>query len=125
MKRSSFSVSSTLGYSVGTAEYRKDDTTNFKVQVYDCAGEAGSAFYGVSYLTRLNMESEDDNGYTKTVSFMDTKAIETYKKYNNDYSLSFVAAERFWINLESENTGLDNLKSFANALDLGRLKNLK
>ena len=125
MKRSSFSVSSTLGYSVGTAEYRKDDTTKYQISIYDCAGEAGSAFYGMSYLTRLNMEREDDNGYEKTVSFMDTKAIETYKTYNNEYNLSFVTAERFWVSLESQNTGLDNLKSFAQALNLDRLKDLK
>ena len=125
MKRSSFSVNSMTGFATGEATYKKDDTTRYKVTLYDCAGEAGSAFYGMRFLTGWNIEREDDNGYEKTVSFMDTKALEQYSKGSESYTLNFVTAERFWVALEGDHTGLDNLKSFAKSLDLDKLKNLK
>ena len=125
MKRSEFSVTNMTGFATGTAEYKKDDTTEYKVMIYDCAGEAGSAFYGMQYLTGWNMEREDENGYEKTVSFMGSKALEQFSKSSNRYTLNFVTAERFWVTLEGRNTGLDNLKSFAQALNLEKLKDLK
>lgn len=125
MKRTSFNVTNTMGYAIGTAEYTKDDTMHANVAIYDCAGDAGSAFYGMMYLTKLNMESENEDGYTKTVDFMGTKAIETYSKSGNKYSESFLTAERFFVTVDGENTGLDNAKSFANALGLDKLKDIK
>ena len=125
MKRSEFSVTNMTGFATGTAEYKKDDTTEYKVMIYDCAGEAGSAFYGMQYLTGWTMEREDENGYEKTVSFMGSKALEQFSKSSNRYTLNFVTAERFWVTLEGRNTGLENLKSFAQALNLEKLKDLK
>ena len=125
MKRSQFSVNSMTGFATGEAQYKKDDTTRYRVMMYDCAGEAGAGFYGMRFLTGWNIEREDDNGYEKTVSFMGTKALEKYQKNQEQYSLNFVTADRFWITLEGENTGLDNLKSFAQALNLEKLKDLK
>ncbi len=125
MKRSRFSVNSMTGFATGEAEYKKDDTTRYKVVLYDCAGEAGASFYGMRFLAGWNIEKEDDNGYEKTVSFMGGKAFEQYSKNSNQYTLNFVTADRFWVSLEGENTGLDNLKSFAENLNLGKLKDLK
>jgi len=125
MKRSRFSVNSVTGFATGEAEYKKDDTTNYKVVMYDCAGEAGAGFYGMKFLSGWNIEREDDNGYEKTVSFMGNKALEQYQKNPERYTLNFVTADRFWITLEGENTGLDNLKSFAQALNLEKLKDVK
>jgi len=114
MKRSSFSVNNTLGYASGEATYKKDDTTTYKITVFDCAGEAGAGFYGMKILAGYNLEREDDNGYEKTVTFKGQKAFESFRKYNNEYSLNFLDNERFWVAFEGRNTGLDNLKEFAN-----------
>lgn len=124
MKRTSFNVANTLGYSMGTAEYKKDDTTRYSVGIYDCAGEAGAAFYSMSYLARMNMEREDDNGYEKTVNYKGQNALEAYNKNNHEHRLHFVTGDRFWVNVEG-NEGLDNLKSFIEALGLDKLKGAK
>jgi hypothetical protein len=124
MKRSSFNVANTLGYAVGTAEYKKDDTTNYSVAIYDCAGEAGAAFYSMSYLARMNLEREDDNGYEKTITYKGTNAMESFDKSSHQHRLHFVAGERFWVSVEG-NEGLDNLKSFADALGLDKLNGVK
>lgn len=124
MKRSSFNVTNAMGYAVGTAGYKKDDNTRYSVGIYDCAGEAGAAFYGVSYLARMNMEREDDNGYEKTVAYKGTNALESFDKNNHTHKLHFVAGDRFWVMIEG-NEGLDNLKSFAEGLGLDKLKGAK
>ena len=80
MKRSSFNANAMMGFTSADADYKKDDTTNLKLTGMDCTGEAGSSFYALNYLTKMTMESENDQGYTKTVDFMVGKAVEDYKK---------------------------------------------
>ena len=121
LKRSSFNVSSAMGYAVGTADYKKDDTTNYSVTIYDCAGQAGSAFYGISYLSRLNMEREDDNGYEKTVNYNGNTAIELYNKGSNEHQLHFLSGDRFWVTVRG-NEGIDKIKELINTLGLNKLK---
>ena len=123
MKRSSYNVSSAMGYAVGNAEYRKDDNVKYDVGIYDCAGEAGAVFYYSSWVD-MNMQTESDEGYTKTVTYNGAKALETYTKSNNRYTLHFLSGERFWVMLEG-NDGIDNLKSFGDALGLDKLKGAK
>jgi hypothetical protein len=118
MKRSSFNANAMMGFASADAEYKKDDTSNLKLTVMDCAGEAGSAFYALNYWTKMTMESENDQGYTKTVDFMGGKAVEDYKKYNNSYTLTFTANDRLLITLHGENLSLDVLKDAAKALNL-------
>ncbi len=118
MKRSSFSANSTMGFAVGEATYKKDDTTDIKLTIYDCAGEAGSAFYGMTYFTKMNMESETEDQYTKTVDFMGQKAIEAFQKSNNEYTITYVANDRTLVAVQGTNTGLDAVKDAAKSLDL-------
>jgi hypothetical protein len=125
INRSSFEVANPLGYAIGNAEYKKDDTTTYTIAVYDCAGQAGASFYSISFLTKMSVEKEDDNGYTKSVDFMGAKSLEEFEKNNKKYTESFIYADRFWVVIEGRNTGLDNVKSFAQAIDLDKLKDLK
>jgi len=118
MKRSSFNANAMMGFASADAEYKKDDTSNVKLTVMDCAGEAGSSFYALNYWTKMTMESENDQGYTKTVDFLGGKAVEDYKKYNNSYTLTFTANDRLLITLQGTNVSLDTLKDAAKALNL-------
>jgi len=125
MRRSNFNVTSAMGFAAGEAEYAQDDTSEVRVSIHDCAGEAGSAFYSMQYFLRLNMEQENDNGYNKAIDFMDSRAVETYDKSANEYSLVFLAADRFLISVAGDNVGLDKVKETAKALDYDKLKGLK
>lgn len=118
IKRSTFNANAMLGYAMGEAEYKKDDTTSLKLTVIDCAGEAGSAIYGLSYWTKMSLQSESDNGYTKSVDFLGQKAVETYDKSGNRYTEVFVASDRLLVTMEGENTGLDMVKQAAQGLNL-------
>jgi len=124
LKRESFSVSNSLGYAIGSAAYGSESNADYNVVVYDCAGENGSAFYGAQYYATLNMESETQSGYTKTVNYKGTKALENFQKSNNEHQLHFLYADRFWMSVTGHE-GIDKLKSFIDALDLDKLKSMK
>lgn len=118
MKRSSFNSTAAMGFATGDAEYRKDDTTTLHLTIWDCAGEAGSGFYALNYWTKMSMESENESGYTKTVDFMDGKAVEDYKKYNDAYTLTFTSGDRLMVTLGGQHVPLTSLQDAAKSLNL-------
>lgn len=122
LKRTSYNVTNTMGFAVGEAEYKAGDDSDIKVMIYDCVGEAGSAFYSMNYFMRLNMQQEDDNSYTKSVDFLGGKALEHFEKNTNDYQLTWLAADRFLVSVDGDNTGLDKVKSVAKSLDFSKAK---
>jgi hypothetical protein len=125
VKRSSFSVQNTSGFSVGQAEYKENDSVTNRITIYDCAGEEGSGFYGMMMMTKLNMETEDNNGFSKTVNFMGSKALKEYKNYNSECSFSFVSADRFWVQINGTHTSFEKLQVFIDGIELNTLATLK
>jgi hypothetical protein len=118
IKRTNFNSTSAMGFATGDAEYKKDDTTSLRLTIWDCAGEAGSGFYALNYWTKMSMESENENGYTKTVDFMGGKAVEDYKKYNDAYTLTFTSNDRLMITLAGQHIPLSTLQDAAKSLNL-------
>jgi hypothetical protein len=118
IKRSSFSTNSTMGVSMGTAEYRSDDGKEIKFEIIDCAGELGANWYTMRYFSLWNFQQEDDNGYQKTIEFNGGKAIEKYSKGSDRYELTSFANDRFIVNVEGEKVGLDAVKQIAKGLNL-------
>lgn len=118
IKRTNFNSTSAMGFATGDAEYRKDDTTTIRLSIWDCAGEAGSGFYALNYWTKMSMESENENGYTKTVDFMGGKAVEDYKKDNDAYTLTFTSNDRLMITLAGQHIPLSTLQEVAKSLNL-------
>lgn len=116
VKRSGFNANSTMGYSVAEAEYRKDDSSEVKVFVYDCSGEAGSGMYVLGYWTQMNFQQESDKGYTKTIDFNGNKAVEQYDKDSNEYKLTYMANDRLLVTVTSRNMG--DAKDIAKSLNL-------
>ena len=80
IKQTEYRTHSQMGYTVAEAEYRKDDTTEIKLTVYDCAGEAGSGMYALTYWSAMNYQQESSKEYTKTIDFKGGNAVENYKK---------------------------------------------
>jgi hypothetical protein len=116
IKRTRLNANSAMGFSVGEAEYHKDDSTYLQLSVYDVAGEAGSGIYALQFWGAMNMQSESEDGYTKTVDYNGKKAVEKFDKNSNSYDLTYLANDRLMVNLKGRNTGLDMLKQAANDL---------
>jgi hypothetical protein len=119
MKRSSFNANSMMGFATAEATYQNEgDDKEISVSIFDCAGEAGAGIYSLNYWTKMSMQSESDNGYTKTVEFNGEKALETYEKSSDNYELTFVASDRLLVNIKGQKTGLDEVHKAAESLKL-------
>ena len=119
MKRSSFNANSMLGFASADATYKNENyDKEIELNILDCAGEAGAGVYSLSYWTKMSMQSESDNGYTKTVDFNGDKAVETYEKGSDRYELTYVASDRLLVTVKGEKTGLDAVKQTARDLNL-------
>jgi hypothetical protein len=116
MKRTSFNANSMMGTGMVNASYKSEDGKELKVNVIDCAGEAGAGYYTLNFWSLWNFEQQDDNGYQKTVDFNGQKAVEKYSKYNDEYSITFPAKERLLVVVEGEKMGLDAVKQAAQSL---------
>lgn len=121
VKRSSFNTNSMMGFGVAEAEYNQDGK-DLKVVIYDCAGEAGSGIFALTYMTQMNMQSESDNGYTKTVKFKGSNALEAYDKNSNQSTFTYIANDRLMVILTGINVDNATLQQVAGSLNLN-LKN--
>lgn len=118
IKRTSFNTSSTMGFAVSQGEYKKDDSTEINVAIYDGAGEAGAGMYAMMYMTKLNMQSESSDGYTRTIDFKGEKAVETYEKASNQNTLTYLANDRLLVVLSGRNVDAQALREVAENLNL-------
>lgn len=118
-KRSNFNANSTMGFAMAEASYQKEnEDRELKLTVFDCAGEAGSGIYGMSYWTKMNMQQESDDGYIKTVSFNGDKAVETFKKGSNEATITYVVADRLLVTLSGYNMDVAEVKAIGESLKM-------
>ena len=118
MQRSSFSANSAMGVSVGKGTYKGENDKELNLEIIDCAGEMGSTFYNLRFMSLWNFQQEDDNGYQRATDFNGGKAIEKYTKSNDRYELTYFTNDRFIVQIEGENLGIDAVKQVANNLRL-------
>ena len=119
VKRSRFNANSAMGFAMAEAAYNKEDSdTELKLAIFDCAGEAGSGIYGMSYWTKMNMQQESDDGYIKTVSFNGDKAVETFKKGSNEATITYVVADRLLVTLSGYNMDVAEVKAIGESLKM-------
>lgn len=118
VKKSNYSATTMAGIGQVTASYKLSDNSNIKISVFDCAGPLGVGMYSARFMTQYNFEQEDENGYTKSTTFEGYKAIEEYKKHNNEYQITYFAGERYMVTLEGENTTMDQLKTASQSISL-------
>ncbi|RTL54248.1 MAG: hypothetical protein EKK39_04775 [Sphingobacteriales bacterium] len=106
-----------MGFSTADATYKNDDgSKKIKLTLFDCAGDAVAGIYSQNYLTKMNIQSESEDGYTKSIDFMGQKAMETYQKSNKKYELTFLVNFRLLINLATTTRNATELKQAAATL---------
>jgi len=119
MKRTNFNATSAMGWGSANATYRNEgDEKKFEVNIIDCAGEAGSGIWTLNYWTKMSYESENEDGYSKTVNFNGQKAVESYHKYNDQHEITYTSGDRLLVTVKGEKTGVDAVKQVANSLKL-------
>ena len=118
VQKSNYSASVMVGVGQVSARYKLTDNSNIKISVFDCTGPMGVGIYSAQFMTLYNFEQEDDNGYTKSTTFDGKKAIEQFKKHNNEYQITYFTGERYLVTLEGENTTMDQLKTASKSISL-------
>jgi hypothetical protein len=118
IKQTEYNTSAAAGYALAQGEYKKDDSTEVELMIYDCAGEAGSAWYSLSYWGAMNYQQENSSEYTKTIDFMGGKALENYHKNNHETTLTYVTNDRLLVVLKGRNMSPDEIKAAAQSLKL-------
>ncbi|HMR93465.1 MAG TPA: hypothetical protein PKC69_14175 [Chitinophagaceae bacterium] len=116
VKRKSFKTSSVMGTSFAEATYELNEESSVELRIYDCAGQAGVGIYNMQFLPMMNMQSESDDEYTRTIDFKGARAIEHLDKTDNDATITWLAKDRLLVSLEGDRTGLDALKQLAGSL---------
>jgi hypothetical protein len=107
-----------MGATVANADYKINDSTNLKLEIVDCAGPGGAGMFGMQYLDMINVNSDDEDEYEKTIDFNGGKAFENCKKNYNKCSITFLSGNRFLLSLRGENVGISELKDLAKGLNI-------
>ena len=121
------------GYKAGQAAYMQianveatysnaDKSKTFKVNVLDGAGQMGaSATAGARMMLSMDMEEEDEYKVKRTVKKGDMKAMEEYKKKNNNTPIQLMHGKRFYIQAYGTNMDVDETWDAIDELDLDDL----
>lgn len=116
-KQSNYNASATMGYTYASAKYKKDNNTGLEIQLFDCAGEMGAMYYSTAFWAGMNFQQENENEYTKTIDFMGGRAIENYRKEQNNSTLTFIVNDRLMVVLQGKNMSPDELKTAAQKMN--------
>ncbi len=115
---SDIDVNAAMGATVANADYKVNDSTNLKLEIVDCAGPGGAGMFGMQYLDMINVNSDDEEEYVKTIDFNGGKAFENCKKKRNRCTIAFMSGNRFLVSLRGDNVGIDALKDLAKGLKI-------
>lgn len=110
---SDIDVNTAMGATVANADYKINDSVDLKLEIVDCAGPGGAGMFGMQYLNMINVNSDDEEEYVKTIDFNGGKAFENCKKKRNRCTLAYFTGDRFLVSLRGDNVGMDALKDLA------------
>ena len=100
----------------------EDKSKKFKIEILDGAGEMGAnATAGMRILFAQDFEEEDEYKSRRTVKKKGKKAIEEYRKRNNNSTIEFMHDERFYIKATGTNMDIDETWDAIEELDLNDL----
>jgi hypothetical protein len=117
-KKSDVQAVSANGTGLASAEYDLNDSTEIKISIWDCAGAGGAGLYNSRFLGMFNIQSESDQGYTKTIDFKGQKAFEQCDKGSDNCTMTYFTGKRYMVVLEGRKVASDGLKQAANELNL-------
>lgn len=114
----SSSANAALGAPFASGEYALNDSTGFRLEFFDCAGQAGAGIYNRQFLAAMDFQPGNADEYSKVVDFNGAKAIEHMDNANQLAAFTFLAADRFLVTLEGKNMDMEFLKKAGEELKL-------
>lgn len=110
-----------FGFNISLAEanYVTADRS-IKVSIADTGG-AGMAVMSMAAWSSLEMDKESQDGFERTSTYKGNKSFEKFTKSNNTSELAIIVAKRFVVSLDGTNCDVNDLKKFADDLDVEQL----
>lgn len=115
---SGIDVNAAMGATVANANYKINDSTDLKIEIVDCAGPGGAGVFSLQYLNMINVNSDDEEEYVKTIDFNGGRAMENCRKNRNRCTLAYFSGNRFLVSIRGDNVGIDALKNLAVGLKI-------
>tara|TARA_R110002072_G_scaffold142804_1_gene288248 strand:+ start:16221 stop:16820 length:600 start_codon:yes stop_codon:yes gene_type:complete len=100
----------------------EDKSKKFRISIIDGAGQMGAAATaGLRMILSQEFEEEDENKSRRTVKKDGVKAIEEYRKKNNNSTVEFMQDNRFYIKANGTNMSIDEMWDAIDDLDIDDL----
>lgn len=118
----------TFGISISeaNASYSQEEGYgNVTMRISDIGDISGLAAMAGLAWAMSDFERETDEGYEKTTTFHNHKAVEEYNYNNNFGKLEILVAERFVVSVEGYNVEMDYIRAAAEKVDLKKLEGWK
>lgn len=115
--RTDLDISNEMGALIAAADYIIQDSIKARLEIVDCAGPGGAGLFGIQYISMMNVNTEDDDEYIRTIEFKGDKAFENCKKKRNRCTLAWFDGKRFLVSLRGDYTGIDAVKEAAKKLE--------
>lgn len=114
-----------MGFNISTAEasYETSDGKKIKASIADTGG-LGLAMMSMAAWTSFSVDKENQDGWERTGTFEGHKSYEKYNKSRNSSELALIVENRFIVTLNGSNCDMNDLKKFAEDIDIGGLKKL-
>ena len=113
-----------MGFNFSNAQADYEDGDKRINAAFTDTGGLGMAMMSMAAWSTLQIDREDQNGWERTGSWKGYKSLEKYDKSSEYSELTLIIENRFLVNLNGSNVDMDDLKDFADRLDLGELKKL-
>jgi hypothetical protein len=110
MKRTNLSMTNSMGYSVANADYIRNSKTDIRLNIIDCAGEAGAALYASSYAAKLKNNVQNDAGFTRSTEMNGVKVLENFEKSTNATTITYMANDRVMVEMSVRNISPTDLQ---------------
>jgi hypothetical protein len=106
-------------------EYNAEGGAHIAVKLLDVGSLAGPLALGLAGWASVEIDRETETGYEKSTVLGGNKAFEKYDTRSKHGELNVLVGNRFIVELHGSNVKIDDLKSAAGKLDLGKLASLK
>ncbi|MDW7694784.1 transposase [Flammeovirgaceae bacterium SG7u.111] len=111
--------------STATGEYEDGDGGQLDVSIVDMGSMTNFAGMGMAAWLMADIDRESDTEIERTFTYRGQKA---YEQFNTEYktgTLSFVVENRFVVSIESEGVEQEDVKEFAEEIDIDALAEMK
>lgn len=112
--------------SAATGEYRNEaGDVEITIVITDFSGANGIATMAQVGWANVEVDSEDDNGYERTLTYRGHKAMEKYSTTDKNGEMTVMVDGRFIVEVNGSGVESDQIRKAMDAVDLKKLLALK